>query len=54
MRAIGYTIQEAIARADTICCSVTAEQKRDLFCRNAARFLRLEPAICEQRPRQKR
>ncbi|SRR5216683_1720177 len=33
---------------------VTEEQKRDIFCRNAARFLRLEPAICEQRPNEKR
>jgi len=33
---------------------VTEEQKRDIFCRNAARFLCLEPAICEQRPKEKR
>jgi predicted TIM-barrel fold metal-dependent hydrolase len=33
---------------------VTEEQKRDIFCRNAASFLRLEPAICEQRPNEKR
>jgi predicted TIM-barrel fold metal-dependent hydrolase len=26
---------------------LTAEQKRDIFCRNAARFLRLDPAVCE-------
>lgn len=25
---------------------LTEEQKRDIFCRNAARFLRLDPAIC--------
>jgi predicted TIM-barrel fold metal-dependent hydrolase len=43
----------AIARIESA-DFVTPEQKRDLFCRNAARFLRLEPAICEQRPSQKR
>jgi hypothetical protein len=32
---------------------VTEEQKRDIFCRNAARFLRLEPSICEQQPAEK-
>lgn len=26
---------------------LTAEQKRDIFCRNAARFLRLDAALCE-------
>jgi len=33
---------------------VTEKQKRDIFCRNAARFLHLEPAIGEQRPKKKK
>lgn len=34
---------EAIESADFL----TEEQKRDIFCRNAARFLRLDPQLCE-------
>lgn len=30
------------------------EQKRDIFCRNAARFLRLDPTTCDEKPRQKK
>lgn len=41
---------EAIESADFL----TEEQKRDIFCRNAARFLRLEPSPCEHRPKEKR
>jgi len=41
---------EAIESADFL----TENQKQDIFCRNAARFLRLEPRICEQRAQEKR
>ncbi len=47
--AIGMAI-ENIEAADFL----TEDQQRDIFCRNAARFLRLEPAICEPRPKEKR
>lgn len=40
--AIGMAV-EGIESADFL----TAEQKRDIFCRNAARFLRLEAKTCE-------
>lgn len=40
--AIGLAI-EGVESADFL----TAEQKRDIFCRNAARFLRLDPKTCE-------
>ena len=40
---------EAIESADFL----SKDQKQDIFCRNAARFLRLEPAICEQQLRDK-
>ena len=33
---------------------LTKDQKQDIFCRNAARFLRLAPAICEQQPAEKK
>lgn len=39
---------EAIDSADFL----TAEQKQDVLCRNAARFLRLQPATCEGRPKE--
>jgi hypothetical protein len=39
---IPYSI-EGIESADFL----SAEQKRDIFCNNAARFLRLEPRLCE-------
>ncbi len=35
---------EAIESADFL----TGDQKQDIFCRNAARFLRLQPGVCEQ------
>lgn len=41
---------EAIESADFL----TEGQKRDIFCRNAARFLRLQSGICEQRPKETR
>ena len=40
---IGQAI-EAIETADFL----TEEQKRDIFCHNAARFLRLDPAVCQE------
>jgi predicted TIM-barrel fold metal-dependent hydrolase len=33
---------------------LSAEQKRDIFCRNAARFLRLESTICDEKPEEKK
>jgi predicted TIM-barrel fold metal-dependent hydrolase len=39
---IPYAI-EAIESADFL----SAEQKRDIFCHNAARFLRLQPSLCQ-------
>ncbi|MGH9794111.1 MAG: amidohydrolase family protein [Candidatus Acidiferrales bacterium] len=33
---------------------LSEEQKRDIFCRNAARFLRLGPATCDERPKEKK
>jgi len=39
---IPYSI-ESIDSADFL----SAEEKRDIFCNNAARFLRLEPQLCE-------
>jgi len=33
---------------------LSAEQKRDIFCRNAARFLRLERTICDEKPEEKK
>lgn len=47
--AIGMAI-ESIDAADFL----TEDQKRDIFCRNAARFLRLEPVICEQQREERR
>lgn len=41
---------EAVESADFL----TQDQKRDIFCRNAGRFLRLEPGICEQRAKETR
>lgn len=37
--AIGRSIEAAPFLVDA--------QKRDILCRNAARFLRLEPSVCE-------
>lgn len=47
--AIGMAV-ENLETADFL----TEDQKRDIFCRNAARFLRLEPAICGEQRKQKR
>jgi len=41
---------EAIESADFL----TEDQKQDIFCRNAARFLRLEHAVCAWRPKETR
>ncbi len=41
--AIGIAV-EAIESASFL----TDEQKRDIFCHNAARFLRLDPAVCRE------
>lgn len=40
--AIGLAVQR-LEGADFL----TEDQKQDIFCRNAARFLRLEPSPCE-------
>lgn len=41
---------EAIESADFL----TEDQKQNIFCRNAAHFLRLNLTICDQRPKEKR
>jgi predicted TIM-barrel fold metal-dependent hydrolase len=33
---------------------LSEEQKRDIFCRNAARFLRLDRTICDEKPKEKK